>query len=100
MDPFLEYNLMSTRRMLLGKTAAGIGAAALTSLLNPSLFSAPAGKTVGGFGFAAFCTQSQARDLPVSIRRSGADGFARLQAAHCANIRARNCPNRSSKASA
>jgi uncharacterized protein (DUF1501 family) len=42
MDPRREYQLMLTRRQLFGRTAAGIGTAALASLLNPRLFAAPA----------------------------------------------------------
>src|SRR4051812_5490519 len=40
MDPFREHSLLMTRRHFFGRTAAGIGAAALGSILNPSLFSA------------------------------------------------------------
>src|SRR5579862_3797098 len=36
MDPNREYELMLTRRQLFGRTATGIGVAALTSLLNPA----------------------------------------------------------------
>jgi hypothetical protein len=45
MDPRQEYRLMLTRRQLFGKMAAGIGTAALASLLNPELFAAPEKKT-------------------------------------------------------
>jgi Protein of unknown function (DUF1501) len=38
-NPFQEYKLRLTRRHLLGRTAVGIGAAALASLLNPKLLS-------------------------------------------------------------
>jgi hypothetical protein len=40
MDPLRENSLLINRRHFFGRTAAGIGAAALGSLLNPSLFSA------------------------------------------------------------
>ncbi len=37
-----ELRLAMTRRQLLGRTAKGIGTAALASLLNPALFAAEA----------------------------------------------------------
>jgi len=40
MNPLRENDLLITRRHFFGRTAAGIGAAALGSLLNPKLFSA------------------------------------------------------------
>ena len=40
MNPLREQELLITRRHFFGRTAAGIGAAALGSLLNPNLFSA------------------------------------------------------------
>src|SRR5687767_12822589 len=40
MDFSRERQLLMTRRQLFGRTAAGIGTAALASLLNPSLFGA------------------------------------------------------------
>ncbi len=46
MDPCNEYRLMLTRRQLFGRMAAGIGTAALASLLNPELFAAPEKKVV------------------------------------------------------
>ncbi len=46
MDPRNEYRLMLTRRQLFGRMAAGIGTAALASLLNPELFAAPEKKMV------------------------------------------------------
>ena len=42
MDPLREKSLMVTRRHFFGRTAAGIGAAALGSILNPGVFSAAA----------------------------------------------------------
>ena len=42
MDPLREKSLMITRRHFFGRTAAGIGAAALGSILNPGVFSAAA----------------------------------------------------------
>ena len=40
MDPFTEQSLLVTRRHFFGRMAAGIGTAALGSLLNPGLFAA------------------------------------------------------------
>jgi uncharacterized protein (DUF1501 family) len=42
MNPAREHQLLLTRRQLFGRSAAGIGTAALASLLNPSLLSATA----------------------------------------------------------
>jgi len=41
MHPFRESELIETRRHFFGRTAAGIGTAALASLLNPDLWAAP-----------------------------------------------------------
>ena len=43
MDPLRENSLMITRRHFFSRTAAGIGGAALGSILNPGLLSASAG---------------------------------------------------------
>jgi hypothetical protein len=43
MDPARELALLQTRRQFFGRTAAGIGTAALASLLNERLFAADAG---------------------------------------------------------
>lgn len=51
-----EHELLVTRRQLFGRTAAGIGTAALASLMNPSLFAA----TPGGVGGAAAGAQGLA----------------------------------------
>jgi hypothetical protein len=40
MNPLLDNQLLQTRRQFFGRAAAGIGVAALGSLLNPSLFAA------------------------------------------------------------
>jgi hypothetical protein len=40
MDPRREYELMLTRRQLFGRAAAGIGTAALASLMSPEVFAA------------------------------------------------------------
>jgi hypothetical protein len=59
MNPHREYQLLMTRRHFFGRTAAGIGTAALASLLNERLFAADADgslKTNGvlpGLHFAA-----------------------------------------------
>ncbi len=45
MDPFREYQLLQTRRQLLGRTATGIGTAALASVMNPHLFASPGEST-------------------------------------------------------
>src|SRR5438876_4166634 len=49
MDPLREHSLLITRRHFFGRTATGIGAVALGSLLNPALFSAMADETDGNF---------------------------------------------------
>jgi hypothetical protein len=49
MDPRAEYVQQMTRRYLLGRTAAGMGTAALASCLNPSVFG---GETAGVAGSA------------------------------------------------
>src|SRR5687767_14479399 len=40
MNPFREQQLLLTRRQFFGRASAGIGTAALASMLNPSLFAA------------------------------------------------------------
>jgi Protein of unknown function (DUF1501) len=45
MDPIREYDLLTTRRQLFGKTASAIGTAALASLLAPEAFAGPSGKS-------------------------------------------------------
>src|SRR5713226_3548640 len=42
MDPREDYELLLTRRQFFGRAAAGIGTAALASLLCPEAFGAPA----------------------------------------------------------
>src|SRR5438876_3295408 len=44
MNPLFQNPLSMTRRHFFGRTATGIGAAALGSLLNPNLFSALSGE--------------------------------------------------------
>ncbi len=48
MHPFRESELFETRRHFFGRTAAGIGTAALASLLNPELSAAPKEKLATG----------------------------------------------------
>ncbi|MDP7204679.1 MAG: DUF1501 domain-containing protein [Pirellulaceae bacterium] len=48
MHPIRESELFETRRHFFGRTAAGIGTAALASLLNPELSAAPTEKTATG----------------------------------------------------
>ncbi|MFO0904383.1 MAG: DUF1501 domain-containing protein [Pirellulales bacterium] len=43
MDPIREHQLLETRRYFFGRSACGLGAAALGSLLNPQLFAADSG---------------------------------------------------------
>lgn len=40
MNPFAQQALQQTRRYFFGQSAAGIGTAALASILNPNLLSA------------------------------------------------------------
>lgn len=48
MNPLREFELGMTRRHFFGRAAAGIGVAALGSLLNPKLFSASAAEALAG----------------------------------------------------
>jgi hypothetical protein len=48
MDPESEYALDLTRRQFLGRSATGIGMAALASLLNPKLFGSASAKGLPG----------------------------------------------------
>jgi hypothetical protein len=50
MDPRREYELLLTRRQLFGRTATGIGVAALASLLSPEAFATPKGHMKGWNG--------------------------------------------------
>ncbi len=51
MNPFREYELLTTRRSLFGRAAVGIGTAALASLLNPQVFAeAETSETAAGGG--------------------------------------------------
>lgn len=48
MDPLREQQRLLTRRHFFGKTATGIGTAALASTLNPDLFAGTTGGSAGG----------------------------------------------------
>jgi hypothetical protein len=48
MDPRREYEMLMTRRQLFGRTATGIGIAALSSLLSPEAFADGAGSMAAG----------------------------------------------------
>src|SRR3954463_14734353 len=50
MDPIQERQMLVTRRHFFGRAAAGIGVAALGSLLNPSLMAALNGGTEERYG--------------------------------------------------
>ena len=59
-DPMRESELLITRRHFFGRTAAGIGVAALGSLLNPKLFGTLA-RADAGSGFPLAATHFPAR---------------------------------------
>jgi uncharacterized protein (DUF1501 family) len=64
MDPFSHYKLLLTRRQLFGRTASGIGTAALAALLNPRIFAEPvdsnaASKGAGVLGTAHFAPKAK-----------------------------------------
>jgi hypothetical protein len=54
MDPLTEYARMETRRHFFGRAAAGIGTAALASLLDPSLLHADAATPAAGGANASY----------------------------------------------
>jgi uncharacterized protein (DUF1501 family) len=59
MDPSREHQLLLTRRQLFGRSAAGIGTAALASLLNPQLLAgdpSPTGEAASARGLGALST--------------------------------------------
>src|SRR5437773_382556 len=49
MNPLADHALTLTRRQFFGRTATGLGTAALASLLNPDLFAGEAGGGLSGF---------------------------------------------------
>ncbi|HKS36981.1 MAG TPA: DUF1501 domain-containing protein, partial [Verrucomicrobiae bacterium] len=59
MDPLRERGLLITRRHFFGRSAVGLGAAALGSLLNPGLFSAGASDAASGFGKTHFAPKAK-----------------------------------------
>src|SRR5438128_4954329 len=48
MNPLLDHKLLLTRRLFFGRSATGIGSAALASLLNEDVCAASAAKATGG----------------------------------------------------
>lgn len=60
---FNEYALACTRRYLMGKAAAGVGTAALASLLNPKLLAADAAPAPDSFG------ELKALHIPAKAKR-------------------------------
>jgi hypothetical protein len=52
MHPIREAELIETRRHFFGRAATGLGAAALTSLMNPSAFANPTGSALEAPHFA------------------------------------------------
>ena len=102
MNPLRERALTLTRRQLFGRTATGIGVAALGSLINPRLPGAaknPAHPALPGFPQSR--PQGEARHLPVPVRRAVADGSVRPQAdSSTERFAARSCPTRSAGAAA
>ena len=97
-----EHQLLLTRRQLFGRTATGIGTAALASLLNPAMFSTPVvsaaesrPRRAAGAGLlgthgalrAPLRPEGQARHLPRHVRRPVAHRPVRLQAGAAADPR-------------
>ena len=75
-DPFAI-----TRRHFFSRSARGLGAMALASLLPRTLGCGPGAQAVGGLpGVSEFYAEGKARHLSFPKRRAVADGFVRLQA--------------------
>ena len=71
MDPIREHGLALTRRHFFGRSAVGIGTAALASLLGQDAFGAPeetAQRRRRLVGTAPFPAEGETGDLPVSGR--------------------------------
>src|SRR5215212_8059542 len=68
MDLTSERQLLLTRRQFFGRGAAGIGTAALASLLNPGLFSGAAASAAGGGVTGAPATEGVLRALHFAPR--------------------------------
>ena len=60
-NPIDAWINLETRRQLFGRTAKGLGAAALASLLNHSANDANAGEVIGGAGEAVFLGRGTSR---------------------------------------
>ena len=63
MDLLSDYQRLLTRRQLFGRSATGLGTAALASLLNPQLFAAEATKQAGVPGMLPMT------HLPAKVKR-------------------------------
>jgi hypothetical protein len=59
MNPLREHELLITRRHFFGRTAAGLGAAALGSVLNPNLFGAQADSAATLLGQPHFAAKAK-----------------------------------------
>ena len=98
-----EILLEMTRRQFFGRTAKGIGVAALASLLGPE---PDGGGTNGGSqdrgtgGNAELRAQGQARDLPPPIGRAHRKLSCLTTSPSSKICRARSCPTRSGRANA
>lgn len=72
MNSCRECNLMLTRRQLFGRTAAGIGVAALASLINPDLFGSEADRDLRTGGFAGLPHFKPTAKRAIFLHQSGA----------------------------
>ena len=59
MNPIREAELIETRRHFFGRAATGLGAAALTSLMNPSAFASPTSTTAGALDAPHFAPKAK-----------------------------------------
>ncbi len=59
MDPIRDNELLLTRRHFFGRCSAGIGVAALSSLLNPQAFAALTDSSHGGLGQPHFAPKAK-----------------------------------------
>ena len=80
-----EHRTLMTRRHFFGLNAAGLGTAALASLLGKDLMAdterSQSDSRWRASRPASLCSQSQTCYLAVPVRRSLSDGFVRLQTA-------------------
>ncbi len=81
MQPLDELARMETRRHFFGKAAAGIGTAALASLLNPSLFAAGTAAAGRRRQLSARCRHCTFRPRPSGS--SGCSWPTRLRSSTC-----------------